>query len=72
MPDIELTKKWYFTIFGKMTMTKGVYDHGLTPFRVFFQEQHINQKKIYTFQKFIFSLFTGYILLRQFKYKHKI
>ncbi len=35
MPGIELTKKWYFTIFGKMTMIKGVYDHGLTPFRGF-------------------------------------
>jgi hypothetical protein len=31
MPGIELTKEWYFTIFGKMTMTKGAYDHGLTP-----------------------------------------
>ena len=26
----------YFTIFGIMTMTKGVYDHGLTPNRGFF------------------------------------
>ena len=42
MPGIELSKKWYFTIFGNMTMTKGVYDHGLTP--ILAQEQHFYQK----------------------------
>ncbi len=28
MPGIELTNKWYFSIFGKMTMIKGVYKFG--------------------------------------------
>jgi len=44
MLSIELSKKWYFTIFGKMIMTKGVCDQGLTPFGVFAQGQHFDTK----------------------------
>jgi len=40
-------------------MTKGVYDHGLTPIRGFCLRATFLSKKIYIFQKFIFSLFTG-------------
>jgi hypothetical protein len=35
MPGIELSKKWYFTIFCNMTMTKEAFDHGLTSIRGF-------------------------------------
>ncbi len=59
MTGIELSKKWYFTIFGNMTMTKAVFDHGLTSIRGFGPRATFFSKKFYTFQKFIFSLFTG-------------
>jgi len=64
MPGIELTKKWYFTIFGKMTMTKGVYGNGLTPIRVFAQGQHFIQKSFIFFKSLFFHFLKDYILLR--------
>ena len=59
MPGIELTKKWYFTIFGKMTMTKGVYDHGLTPFRGFCPWAKTSKafQKAFSFSKVFFFTF---------------
>ena len=56
MHGTEISIKWYFTIFGIMTMTKGIYDHGLTPIRDFAQGQHFNQKVLY-FSKIYFFTF---------------
>ena len=59
MPRTQNKKKNYFTIFGNLTMTKGVYDHDLTSIRVFCPKANFLSKKFYTFQKILFSLFTG-------------
>jgi hypothetical protein len=42
MLGIELSKKWYFTITGNMTVTKGLYDQSLTPTVFFAQGQHFD------------------------------
>jgi len=53
-----------FTIFGIMTMTKGLYDHGLSPNRGFCQREIFLNKKLYTFRKFFFHFSQDYKLLR--------
>jgi hypothetical protein len=65
MPSIELSKKWYFTIFGNMTMTKGVFYHCLTPIRDFTQGQHFYQKSFILFKSLFFRFSQDYILLRR-------
>jgi hypothetical protein len=57
MHGTGLSIKWYFTIFGIMTMTKGIYDHGLTPSEIFAQGQHILIKKVLYFSKVYFFTF---------------
>ena len=52
----------HFTIFGIMTMTKGVYDHGLTPNRFFCQRAIFLYKKFTNIFESLFS--QDYKLLR--------
>jgi hypothetical protein len=41
MPGTELIEKWYFYHFRIMTMTKGIYYHGLTRFQGFVNTKDI-------------------------------
>jgi hypothetical protein len=50
MPGIELIKKWYFTMFGNMTMTKKVFDHGLNSIQGFCPRATFLSKKFYIFK----------------------
>jgi len=50
---------WIFTIFGIMTMNKGVYDPGLTPDRGFPRGQHFYIKNFILIESLLFHFFSG-------------
>ena len=60
MPGIELSKKCYFTMFGNMTMTKKVIDHGLNSIQGFCPRATFLSKNFYIFQNLFFHFFQDY------------
>ena len=56
--ELKTVKNFIFTIFGIMTMTKKVYDKGLTHFRGFAQGQHFTKKVVYFSKVYFFNFYS--------------